>query len=207
LAVDTAAREVALEDGARYGHDILVLATGARHDYFGNEGWAGEARGLKKIEDATAIRCRLLAAFEDAETCADPARRAALLTFVIVGAGPTGVEMAGAIAELAQCTLRREFRTVDTAASRVVLVEAGQRVLPSFPERLSENAHAALRRLGVEVRLGQRVTRCGADGVDLGDEHIPAANIVWAAGVAASPPPAGCACRRTGPDASSSRPT
>ena len=166
---------------------MLVLATGARHNYFGNDAWADDAPGLKKIDDATAIRCRLLAAFEEAETCDDPARRAALLTFVVVGGGPTGVEMAGAIAELAHQTLRREFRRIDTAETRVLLVEAGPRLLAAFPERLSERACGALVRLGVEVRLGRAVTGCDPESIALGEERIPAANIVWAAGVAASP--------------------
>jgi NADH:ubiquinone reductase (H+-translocating) len=185
--VDAQDREVVLEDGGRHGYEMLVLATGARHNYFGNDSWAGDAPGLKKIDDATAIRCRLLAAFEEAETCADPGRRAALLSFVVVGGGPTGVEMAGAIAELARCTLRREFRSIDTAETRILLVESGPRVLAAFPEALSERALGALRRLGVEVRLGRPVTGCDAEGIDLGDERIAAANIVWAAGVAASP--------------------
>jgi NADH dehydrogenase FAD-containing subunit len=132
VGIDALARAVLLEDGARHGYDMLVLATGARHNYFGNDAWANDAPGLKKIDDATAIRCRLLAAFEEAETCVDPARRAALLTFVGVGGGPTGVELAGAMAELARCTLKREFRRIDTAESRVVLVEAGPRVLAAF---------------------------------------------------------------------------
>lgn len=185
--IDTAQREVILASGERHGYDHLILATGARHNYFGNEAWSGDAPGLKKIDDATEIRRRILYAFEAAETCADPARRQAQLTFAIVGGGATGVEMAGAIAELAKRTLPRDFRSIDPATARVILVEGGNRVLAALPETLSRKAGAALERLGVELRLNCRVTGCDGEGITIGDEKIPATNIVWAAGVAASP--------------------
>ncbi|MCB1493771.1 MAG: NAD(P)/FAD-dependent oxidoreductase, partial [Rhodobiaceae bacterium] len=185
--VDTDGRTVVLEDGSRYPYDHLVLATGARHTYFGHDDWEPVAPGLKKIDDATEIRRRILLAFEAAEAAMDMSRHRALLTFVVVGAGPTGVEMAGAIAELARRTLPADFRRIDTGSARVLLVEAGPRVLPSLPERLSQKAHAALERLGVEVSLGQAVTACGPDGIHLGTDFVPAATIVWAAGVKASP--------------------
>lgn len=185
--VDVDAREVLLEDGPRQPYDTLVVATGARHAYFGNDGWEPFAPGLKKIEDATEIRRRILIAFEKAETEPDPDRQKKLLTFVVVGAGPTGVEMAGAISELASRALARDFRTIDLRLARVILVEAGKRVLPPFPEGLSEKARQSLISLGVEVRLGQPVTKCDVDGVNVGEERIEAASIIWAAGVMASP--------------------
>lgn len=184
--VDTDARAVLTAAGP-VPYDILVLATGATHAYFGHEDWAAAAPGLKRIEDATGIRRRLLSAFEEAEMTADATRRHALLTFVVVGGGPTGVEMAGAIAELARRSLAADFRRIDPAGARVVLVEAGPRILGSFPPDLSEVATRALQRLGVDLRIGSPVTRCDAEGVEIGTERIPAASIVWAAGVAASP--------------------
>jgi len=162
------------------------VATGARHDYFGHNEWAAIAPGLKDIDDATKLRGTLLLAFEQAEKETDAAERARLMNFVIVGGGATGVEMAGAIAELSRA-LARDFRAIDTTKSRVILVEAGPRLLPSFPERLSAFAKSALEKLGVEVRLGRAVTHCDARGVELGDEHIPCHTIIWAAGVMASP--------------------
>ncbi|QQS15035.1 MAG: NAD(P)/FAD-dependent oxidoreductase [Rhodospirillales bacterium] len=185
-AIDPARRVVVLEDG-EIAYDCLVLATGARHSYFGNEAWERFAPGLKKIDDATEIRRRILTAFEKAEATTDPERRLALLTFVVVGGGPTGVEMAGAIAELARTALRRDFRAIDPADARVVLVEGGSRVLASFPPELSDRALRSLRGLGVEVRLGLAVTACDADGVDVGGQRIAAATIVWGAGTMASP--------------------
>ncbi len=186
--IDTAARAVLTEDGRRYPYDHLVLATGARHAYFGHDAdWAPVAPGLKKIDDATDIRRRVLLAFERAESEDDPAERERLLTFVVVGGGPTGVEMAGAIAELARHTLRRDFRRIDPRWTRVLLVEAGPRLLAAFDERLSRKAAAALEHLGVEVRLGAPVTSCTAEGVVLGGEMVGARTIVWAAGVMASP--------------------
>ncbi|WEZ85156.1 NAD(P)/FAD-dependent oxidoreductase [Rhizobium sp. 32-5/1] len=185
--VDTAARTVALSGGDTIPYDTLVLATGATHAYFGNDQWAPFAPGLKTLEDATTIRRRMLLAFEQAEREADPAVRDALLTFTIIGAGPTGVELAGIIAELAHATLPPEFRNIDTRKTRVVLVEAGARVLSGFAEPLSDYAYKALEKLGVEVHLGKPVTKCSAAGVMIGEAFIPSRTIVWAAGVQASP--------------------
>jgi len=173
--------------GRALGYDFLVLATGARHSYFGNDDWETAAPGLKKIADATAIRERILIAFEQAETTDDEDLRRALLTFLIVGAGPTGVEMAGALAELARYSLAADFRTIDPRLSRIVLVEAGARVLPAFPEILGHRAAKALERLGVEVMLGRPVTACDQDGVSVDGERIAARTVIWAAGVVASP--------------------
>jgi NADH dehydrogenase len=184
--VDTRGNEVIIEE-RRLGYDYLVIATGARHSYFGREDWENVAPGLKKIEDATDIRRRVLMAFELAEVTEDLEDRRALLTFVVVGGGPTGVEMAGAIAELARHALAADFRNIDTSSTRVILVEAGPRVLAAFPERLSAIARRSLERLGVEVRNDARVTVCDADGVAVGEERIAARTIVWAAGVMASP--------------------
>jgi NADH dehydrogenase len=185
--VDTENRSVVLEDGGVVHYDTLVLATGARHAYFGHDEWEPYAPGLKTLEDATAIRRRILLSFERAERETDPERRAALLTFVIVGGGPTGVELAGAIAELAQHNLPQEYRHIDTRKSRVVLIEAGARILPSFTEDLSAYAHAALERLGVEIQLGSAVRECSGEGVIYGDRPLAAKVILWAAGVRASP--------------------
>ena len=168
------------------GYDHLVLATGSRHAYFGHDEWERVAPGLKKIDDATGIRRRILTAFEHAESMAPAEDRRRFLTFVVIGAGPTGVEMAGAIAELAHVALRHDFRTIDPREARIVLVEAGPRVLPAFPPQLSAAAQQALERLHVEVRLGTPVSNCDESGVTIGDEHLPAATIIWAAGVAAS---------------------
>lgn len=184
--VDKARKRVRLGDRS-IGYDILVLATGATHGYFGNDGWAAYAPGLKAIDDATEIRRRLLLAFERAEMERDAVRRHRLLTIVIVGGGPTGVEMAGAVVELARKALAADFRDVDPGQAQVVLVEAGSRVLAGFPEDLSDYAADALARLGVDVRLGKAVTACDAEGVALGDERVNAETIVWAAGVRASP--------------------
>lgn len=184
--VDATRRVVRLEK-SELPYDYLVLATGARHSYFGRDDWEQFAPGLKKIDDATEIRRRILTAFEQAESEPDPDKRRRLLNFVVIGAGPTGVEMAGAIAELARRALARDFRTIDPRQARIVLVEAGPRVLAAFPEKLSIWAARALAKLGVEVRLGKPVTVCDADGVVVGDERIAAATIIWAAGVAASP--------------------
>ena len=184
--VDAARREV-LCDGRRTPYDYLVLATGAQHAYFGNDEWAEFAPGLKRIEDATAIRRRILLAFERAETAIDAAERQRLLTFVIVGAGPTGVELAGAIAELANKALAADFRNVDPRQARVILVEAGDRVLPAFPEPLSAFAAGSLERLGVELRFGAPVSLCDDHGVEIDGQRIPAETVLWAAGVAASP--------------------
>lgn len=185
--VDRQARRVLLEDGSAVAYDTLVLATGARHAYFGHDEWEPFAPGLKTLEDATTIRRRILLAFEQAEREADPAKRQALLTLVIVGGGPTGVELAGTIAELAHDTLRGEFRNIDTREARVVLIEAGERILANFAPELSDYAQKALKRLGVTVELGRAVTQLDGEGVVFGDTHLPAKTILWAAGVAASP--------------------
>jgi len=184
--VDIQNRRVALEDGGTLSYDTLVLATGARHAYFGHDEWEPHAPGLKTLEDATAIRRRILLSFERAERETDPERRAALLTFVIVGGGPTGVELAGTIVELAHRNLPREFRRIDTRRARVVLIEAGPRILPSFAEDLSAYAHASLQRLGVEIQLNQAVRECSSEGVIYGDRRLAAKVILWAAGVRAS---------------------
>jgi NADH dehydrogenase len=183
--VDKDRRTVTLEDRT-LAYDTLVLATGARHAYFGHDEWEAVAPGLKKIDDALAIRRRILTAFESAEAAQDDEARRRLLTFVVIGGGPTGVEMAGAIAELARVALRHDFRNIDPREARIVLVEAGPRVLPAFPDSLSDAARRSLEKLGVEVRLGTPVTQCDADGVTVGDDRLPAATLIWAAGVAAS---------------------
>jgi NADH dehydrogenase len=184
-AIDVAGRAVTLGE-RRLPYDILVLATGARHAYFGHDDWERFAPGLKTIDDATEIRRRILLAFEYAEMSDDARERERLLTFVIVGGGPTGVELAGMLAELAKKALAADFRRIDSRATRVLLVEAGPRILPSFPERLSAKAQRALRRLGVEVVLGRPVTAVDAAGVEIDGERIAAATVLWAAGVAAS---------------------
>jgi NADH:ubiquinone reductase (H+-translocating) len=185
-AVDTERRRVSLDDGGMLEYDTLVLATGARHAYFGHDEWEPYAPGLKTLEDATAIRRRILLSLERAERETDPERRAALMTFVIVGGGPTGVELAGAIAELANQNLPLEFRHIDTRKARVVLIEAGARVLPAFTEDLSAYAKRSLERLGIEVQLGRAVRECSAEGVVYGDQRLAAKVILWAAGVRAS---------------------
>jgi NADH:quinone reductase (non-electrogenic) len=185
--IDVANKRVLLDDGDTLSYDTLVLATGARHAYFGHDEWEPFAPGLKTLEDATTLRRRILVAFERAERETDPARRAALLTFVIIGAGPTGVELAGTIAELAQHTLPSDFRNIDTHKARVVLIEAGPRVLAGFADDLSAYAQKSLQEIGVEVMLGQPVTECSADGVIYGGNRLDARTIIWAAGVRASP--------------------
>jgi NADH dehydrogenase len=184
--VDAAGKRVLLDDGDTLPYDTLVLATGARHAYFGHDEWEPFAPGLKTLEDATTLRRRILVAFERAERETDPERRAALLTFVIVGAGPTGVELAGTIAELARDTLPPDFRNIDTQSARVVLIEAGPRVLAGFPDDLSAYAQRSLESIGVEVVLGQAVTECSIDGVVYGGKPLAAKTLIWAAGVRAS---------------------
>jgi len=184
--VDASGKRVLLEDGDSVPYDTLVLATGARHAYFGHDEWEPFAPGLKTLEDATTLRRRILVAFERAERETDPARRAALLTFVIIGAGPTGVELAGTIADMAKDTLPPDFRNIDTRKARVVLIEAGPRVLAGFPDDLSAYAQHSLESLGVEVMLGAPVTECSADGVVYGGKTLDARTIIWAAGVRAS---------------------
>lgn len=198
--VDADGKRVLLDDGSTIAYDTLVLATGARHSYFGRDEWETFAPGLKTLEDATTIRRRLLLAFEQAERETDPAARQALLTFAVIGAGPTGVELAGIIAELAKQILWQEFRNIDTREARVLLIEAGARVLPAFPVSLSDYAQGALKRLGVEVLLGQPVSEIREDGVTIGTESVGCRTVVWAAGVAASPAAAwlGIAADRAG---------
>ena len=184
--VDLQSRAVIAED-QRIGFDFLVLATGAEHAYFGHDGWATHAPGLKTIDDATYLRRRILIAFERAETEPDLAERARLLSFVVVGGGPTGVEMAGAIAELSMRALASDFRAIDPRAARVTLVEAAPRLLTPFDPALSEKARSALEQLGVTVRLGAGVTDVDAEGVCIGPERLESRTVIWAAGVQASP--------------------
>jgi NADH dehydrogenase len=184
--IDIAGKAV-LTDERRVAYDQLIIATGARHGYFNHEEWERFAPGLKKIDDATDIRGRILLAFERAENSSDERERQRLLSFVIVGGGPTGVEMAGAIAELARKALSIDFRNIDPRSARIVLVEGGSRVLANFPESLSAVAKRALEKLGVEIRLGARVSRCDPEGVIITNERIEAHTIIWAAGVMASP--------------------
>jgi NADH dehydrogenase len=183
--VDAESNEV-VADGRRIPFDYLILATGARHAYFGHDDWEMHAHGIKKIDDATYLRRRILLAFEKAETETDPAERRRLLNFVVVGGGPTGVEMAGAIAELARKALAADFRTIDPRLARIVLVEAGPRLLAGFDPDLSEAAGRSLEALGVEVRVSTAVTQCDAAGVSMGEERVETRTIVWAAGVRAS---------------------
>lgn len=185
-SIDLEARQVRTSGGT-FGYDILVVATGAMHAYFGHDAWAADAPGLKRIEDATEIRRRLLIAFERAELSEDEAERRALTTFVVVGGGPTGVEMAGSIADVARNALPDDFRAVDPASARVLLVEAGPRLLPVFPERLSDYAQRALTRMGVEILTGVAVTDVDPRGVTTTTGRIDAGAVVWAAGVRASP--------------------
>lgn len=198
--VDAEGRRVLLSDGTSVPYDMLVLATGARHSYFGRDEWEALAPGLKTLEDATTIRRRMLLAFERAERETDPSARQALLTFAIIGAGPTGVELAGIIAELAKQILWQEFRNIDTREARIMLIEAGARVLSAFPDPLSDYAEAALEKLGVEVLLGRPVSDIREDGVTIGEEFVACRTVVWAAGVAASPAAAwlGIAADRAG---------
>ena len=185
-AIDVGARKVILQDG-EVGYDYLILATGASHSYFGHQDWEAHAPGLKSIDDALEIRRRILVAFEKAERESDPARRQELLTFVVVGAGPTGVELAGAIGEIASKVMARDFRNINPQEARVILVEAGPRILPAFPEELSTRAEESLRELCVEVRKDSPVTSIQPSAIVIGNERISAATVLWAAGVIASP--------------------
>ncbi|MFK7816704.1 MAG: NAD(P)/FAD-dependent oxidoreductase [Gammaproteobacteria bacterium] len=187
INIDKTNKKVVLENNESIEYDTLVLATGARHAYFGHDEWANHAPGLKVLEDATDIRQKILIAFEKAEREADPEHRAALLSFVVVGGGPTGVELAGTIAELAHHTLSGEFRNIDIQKTRVILIEGASRVLPNFEESLSAYAMKALENLGVEVVLGKFVSECSAKGVVFDDKEIASKTILWAAGVQASP--------------------
>jgi NADH dehydrogenase len=184
--IDAAARTVVLEDDETISYDYLVVATGATHSYFGHDEWAPFAPGLKTLDDAFDIRRRILLAYEHAERETDDRRRASWLTFVVIGAGATGVEMAGTLAEISRHTLHGEFRRFDSRQARVILVEGGDKVLSTYPPELSEKARKQLERLGVVVRTGSRVTSVDAEGVLIGDERIAARTVVWAAGVAAS---------------------
>jgi NADH dehydrogenase len=186
VAVDASRRAVMLGERS-LPYDYLVLATGSTHSYFGHDDWQPFAPGLKSIDDATAIRRRVLQAFEAAEMESDPKKRDRLLRFVIVGGGPTGVELAGTIAELARFTLAADFRRIDPRGAKIVLVEAGSRVLPAFKEPQSTYALRSLEKLGVEVRLSSSVTACDANGALIGAERLESATVIWAAGVAASP--------------------
>ncbi|AKQ68626.1 NADH dehydrogenase [Myxococcus hansupus] len=184
--VDTAGKRVLLSDG-ELKYDYLVVATGATHSYFGNDKWAAFAPGLKSIEDAVQIRRRILVAFELAEREPDPEIRRSLLNFVIIGAGPTGVELAGSLAEISRHSLPGDFRNIDPKQARIILIEGVDRVLPAYPDDLSSKALRTLEKLGVEVRTGARVTNINEEGVFIGTEFIPARTVLWAAGVAASP--------------------
>ena len=186
VSIDIARREVVLRDG-RLPYDYLLIAAGARHAYFGHEDWEPQAPGLKSLEDAIEIRRRILFAFERADRETDETRRRTLLTFVVVGGGPTGVELAGAIADISRNVIAGDFRHIDPRQARVVLVEAGPRVLPSYTAKSSGHAESELRRRGVEVRTGAAVTGVDASGVNVGTDRIESATILWAAGVAASP--------------------
>ena len=185
-SIDLTTRRIMLEDEAVIGYDYLIVAAGTSHTYFGHDEWAAHAPGLKTLEDALAIRRRILVAFEEAERESDPARQQRLLTFVLVGGGPTGVELAGTLAEIARQT-RSEFRNVDTHRTRIVLIEAGPTILPSFAPALSDAARRSLSRLHVEVRENTRVTAVDDGAVMLGAERLEAGTILWTAGVAASP--------------------
>jgi NADH:ubiquinone reductase (H+-translocating) len=185
-AIDPATRTITLDHGS-ITYDYLIVATGATHAYFGHPEWEAVAPGLKSLDDALEIRRRMLLAYEIAEREEDPEQRRRLLTFVVIGGGPTGVEMAGAIAEIARHTLTHEFRSISTAESRVVLIEAGPSILATFPEDLRQAARRSLERLPVEVWEGTRVTAIDERGVSMGDRRLEAGTVIWAAGVAASP--------------------
>lgn len=186
-SIDVGSRKVILEEKSELPYDRLLVATGTTHSYFGNDAWAPFAPGLKTLDDAFVIRNRILLAFEHAERESDPARRAAWLTFVVVGGGATGVELAGTLAEIARHTLRGEFRRCDPHSARVMLVEGTTRILPPYPPDLSQKARLQLERLGVMIFLGKRVTGIDGEGVQLGAERIEAKTVIWAAGVASSP--------------------
>jgi NADH dehydrogenase len=184
-AIDLEARTITLDKGS-IPYDYLIVATGARHSYFGHDEWAADAPGLKSIGDALEIRRRVLSAFEEAEREPDPGERQTWLTFVIVGAGPTGVELAGALCEIARHALAKDFRRIDPTQARVILIEGADRVLPPYPPDLSEKARRQLVGLGVDVRTGKIVTSIDANGVNIGDERIATHTVLWAAGVMAS---------------------
>lgn len=186
VSVDLTGCRVELAGGERVDYDYLIVATGAQDSYFGHDDWEPHAPGLKSIEDALEIRRRVLSAFEQAEVTSDRDVQRSLLTFAVIGGGPTGAELAGALAELARHTLTDEFRRIDAGEARIVLIEAGERILSGYPPGLSARAHRQLERLGVEIRTGAPVTGIDPDGVNLGDERIRCRTVLWAAGVAAS---------------------
>jgi NADH dehydrogenase len=185
--IDSHAKRVHLDGGDVLSYDYLIVAAGVTHSYFGHDEWAEAAPGLKTLDDALAIRRRLLMAFEEAEREPNPVYQRRLLTFVLIGGGPTGVEMAGALGEIARQALKSEFDAVDPASARIILIEAGPSILPTFPEELRESARRALLRLGIDVRVGKAVTKVEDGAVWIGDERIEAHTILWAAGVAAAP--------------------
>jgi NADH dehydrogenase len=185
--VDTNAREVILSDNSRYPYDTLIAATGSTHHYFGHPEWAALAPGLKTVEDATAMRTKILEAFEWAEKTTDPEERTALLTFVVVGGGPTGVELAGALGEISRDTLKADFRHINPADARIFLVEGTDRILQTYPPELSAAAERSLIALGVRTKANAKVTAIDENGVTIGDTRIDAKTVLWAAGVQASP--------------------
>lgn len=185
--VDVDQRQVTLDSGQVLPYDYLIMAVGATHSYFGKDEWASVAPGMKTLDDAVALRRKILLAFEKAEQEQDPQRRAELLTFVVIGGGPTGVELAGAIGEIAQRTLVKDFKNIDSATAKVYLLEALPRILPMFSEKLSGYATQDLAKFGVEVKTGSMVTGIDEQGVTVGDEHIAAQTVIWAAGVQVSP--------------------
>ena len=187
VSVDVDSRQVHLVEGDPVGYDFLIVAAGAGDSYFGHDDWEPHAPGLKSIEDALEIRRRVLFAFEQAEVVEDEDERIGLLSFAVIGGGPTGAELAGALAELSRHTLAQEFRRFNPGDARILLVEAGDRILPAYPPTLSARAHEQLERLGVEVRAGVPVTEVDDQGLRIGDEDVPCRTILWAAGVAASP--------------------
>jgi len=195
VSIDPARRELVLTD-ERISYDYLILASGSRHAYFGHDAWEKDAPGLKTLEDALEIRRRILLAFERAERETDPARRKRLLTFVLVGGGPTGVELAGAISEISRRVLVRDFRSIDPREARIVLAEAGPRILPAYTEESSARAAETLRARGVEVRVSTPITEVDVEGVIAGGERIDAGTVLWSAGVAASPLAASLNVRR-----------
>ena len=186
-AVDTETGRVILSDGSAINYRILVLATGSEAHFFGHDEWREHARGLKTIEDARRIRADLLLAFEEAERCGDPARQQALMTIVIIGGGPTGVELAGSVMELARFALARDFRRIDPRSARIILIEAGPRLLPAFAEEISAYTRKALEQRGVVVMTGRAVEAIDAEGVIVGGERIRSETVLWGAGVRASP--------------------
>ena len=185
--IDSTTKQIRIDGGELLPYDYLIVAAGATHSYFGHDEWSGAAPGLKTLDDALAIRRRILVAFEEAEREPNPVYQRRLLTFVLIGGGPTGVELAGALGEIARQVLHTEFDAVDPTIARIILIEAGPSILPSFPENLRESARVALLRLGVEVRVGRAVTKVEEGAVWIGDERIDAHTILWAAGVAATP--------------------